>query len=157
VLAFLDQLIVNLTEVHLEAVIHDWRQNLVLVASLGHLRGVQGDLSEGSKFADHGRLFEQISKLGLFGLADWVGKVLSLFRYLGGSLTARIYIQITCCLCHAVSRLGRGSSLARLGFEGIYLRLESCILDIHQMIILSKLFEIFKELDLSRRVFLEEF
>ena len=62
----LDQLIVDLTEVHLEAIVHEWRYYLILVASLGHSCGVQGNLSEGSQFAHHGWLFEQITKLGLY-------------------------------------------------------------------------------------------
>lgn len=56
-----------------------------------------------------------------------------------------------------MSRLGRGSRLARLGLESICLHLESCILDMQLMIIFSKLFEIFSELYLTRCVILEEF
>ena len=66
VFALLDQLIVDLTEVHLEAIVHEWSYNLILVASLGNSCGVQGNLSEGSQFAHHGGLFEQITKLGLY-------------------------------------------------------------------------------------------
>ena len=68
-------------------------------------------MSERSQFAHHGRIFKQLSKLGLLRLTEWVGGNLILHRNWRARLWARLNLEIAGSLGAAIFLLVSRSSL----------------------------------------------